>query len=292
MDFGQVLTAMVTPFDEQMKLDLEKARKLVPYLIENGSDGLVVGGTTGESPTLTKDEKLSLFKLVKEVAQNKAKVIAGTGSYSTEESIKLTKEAEKIGVNGVMLVVPYYNRPTQKGLFEHFKAIATATNLPVMLYNVPSRTGRNMEPDTVSKLAQIPNVIAIKEATGDMDQTSALRGMLPPEFAIYSGDDSLTLPLLALGAKGVVSVASHIVGNQIKQMINAFNKGQIKEALIIHLRLMPIFKALFVVTNPVPVKMALNMINVDVGGVRLPLVEAGESEIKILQDALEKSNPI
>ncbi|MFZ5687269.1 MAG: 4-hydroxy-tetrahydrodipicolinate synthase [Bacillota bacterium] len=290
MDFGRVITAMVTPFNDEMKLDLEKARKLAVYLIANGSDALVVGGTTGESPTLTKEEKLSLFELVKDVAQNKAKVIAGTGSYSTEESIKLTKEAEKIGLDGVMLVVPYYNRPTQKGLFEHFKAIATTTNLPVMLYNVPSRTGRNMEPETVSKLAQIPNIVALKEAAGDMDQVSALRGLLAPDFAIYSGDDSLTLPMMALGAKGVVSVASHIVGNQLKQMINAFTNGQINEALAIHLSLMPLFKALFIVTNPVPVKTALNMVGLDVGGVRLPLVAAGETEIKVLQDTLEKLN--
>jgi len=273
-----------------MKLDLEKAKKLVTHLIANGSDALVVGGTTGEAPTLTKEEKLSLFELVKDAAKDQAKVIAGTGSYSTEESIKLTKEAEKIGIDGVMLVVPYYNRPTQKGLYEHFKAIAEATNLPVMLYNVPTRTGRNMEPETVGRLAKIQNVVALKEAAGDMDQVSALRGMLAPEFTIYSGDDSLTLPMLALGAKGVVSVASHIVGSQIKQMINAFVNGQIKEALAIHLRLMPLFKALFIVTNPVQVKTSLNMTGLDVGGVRLPLVAAGETEIKILHEALEIAN--
>jgi 4-hydroxy-tetrahydrodipicolinate synthase len=290
MYFGRVMTAMVTPFDDEMKLDLEKAANLVDYLIANGSDTLVVGGTTGEAPTLTKEEKISLFKLVKEVAQEKVKVIAGTGSYSTEESIKLTIEAEKIGLDGVMLVVPYYNRPTQKGLYEHFKAIATATSLPVMLYNVPSRTGRNLEPETVYKLNEFPNIVALKEAVGDMDQTSALRGMLPPGFAIYSGDDSLTLPMLALGAQGVVSVASHIVGSQIQKMIKAFADGQNTEALAIHLSLMNLFKALFIVTNPVPVKTALNMLGVNVGGVRLPLAAAGESEIKILQSALEKLN--
>jgi len=290
MDFGKVITAMVTPFDDEMKLDLKKAKKLIAHLIANGSDSLVVGGTTGEAPTLKKEEKLSLFELVKEAAKDQAKVIAGTGSYSTEESIELTKEAEKLGLDGVMLVVPYYNRPTQKGLFEHFKEIAKATSLPIMLYNVPTRTGRNMEPETVGKLAQIQNVVAIKEAAGDMDQVSALRGLLPPEFSIYSGDDSLTLPMLALGAKGVVSVASHIAGTQIKQMIYAFANGQTKEALAMHLNLMPLFKALFIVTNPVPVKTSVNMIGLDVGGVRLPLVAAGEAEIKILHEAMEKIN--
>lgn len=284
--FGKVITAMVTPFDQELKVDLERAVGLARHLIANGSDALVVGGTTGESPTLTMEEKVTLFQTVKEAVDQQAMVIAGTGSYSTEESVRLSREAEAVGVDGIMLVVPYYNKPTQEGLYHHFKSIAASTRLPVMLYNVPSRTGRNMEPETVAKLARIDNVKAIKEAAGDMDQVSHLQRVISPEFDIYSGDDSLTLPMLALGATGVVSVASHLVGARIQEMISAFQSGNHRKALEIHLGLMPLFKALFTVSNPIPVKAALNLSGIQVGGVRLPLVNAGPGEISLLREAL------
>ncbi|MBC7345164.1 MAG: 4-hydroxy-tetrahydrodipicolinate synthase, partial [Clostridia bacterium] len=254
MDFGRVITAMVTPFREDMSLDLEAARRLAAHLATTGSDGIVVAGTTGESPVLSREEKVELFRAVKDAVGGRVKVIAGTGSNDTRGSIELTREAERVGVDGVMLVVPYYNRPSQQGLYEHFRAIATSTSLPVMLYNVPSRTGRNLEPDTVVRLSELTNVVALKEAAGDMDQVSKLKASLKREFVIYSGDDSLTLPMLALGCRGVVSVASHLVGTRIKDMILAYEQGDGGRALDIHLSLFPLFKALFVTTNPVPVK--------------------------------------
>lgn len=287
MDFGRVITAMVTPFREDMSLDLEAARRLAAHLATTGSDGIVVAGTTGESPVLSREEKVELFRAVKDAVGGRVKVIAGTGSNDTRGSIELTREAERVGVDGVMLVVPYYNRPSQQGLYEHFRAIATSTSLPVMLYNVPSRTGRNLEPDTVVRLSELTNVVALKEAAGDMDQVSKLKASLKREFVIYSGDDSLTLPMLALGCRGVVSVASHLVGTRIKDMILAYEQGDGGRALDIHLSLFPLFKALFVTTNPVPVKEALNMIGLGVGPVRLPLVGASEKEKETIRQALK-----
>src|SRR5690554_2188056 len=208
--FGELLTAMVTPFNEKLELDLEKARNLANYLVDNGSDGLVVLGTTGESPTLTYDEKMKLLETVVDEVGDRATILAGTGSYSTAESIRLTEEAEKIGVDGIMLVTPYYNKPPQSGLYHHFKAIAERTSLPIMLYNIPGRTARNIEVETMLELAKIDNIIAVKEASGDLNQVSALTRLLPDDFLVYSGDDSLTLPVLSVGGTGVVSVAGHL----------------------------------------------------------------------------------
>lgn len=286
--FGQVITAMVTPFKKNKSVDYKKAAEIALYLIKNGSDGVVVSGTTGESPTLLREEKLELFKVVKDALNKKGKVIAGTGSYCTSESIELTKEAEKIGVDGCMLVAPYYNKPTQKGLISHFKSIANSTSLPVILYNVPSRTGCNIEADTVITLSKIKNIVAVKEASGNMEQIARIATTMGSNFYIYSGDDSLTLPILAIGGSGVISVASHFVGKDIQKMVNTYKKGLYKKAAEIHFRLLPLFKELFVVTNPIMVKAGLGLIGLDVGGLRLPLVEADKDEVLKLKEAMKK----
>jgi len=286
IDFGRLLTAMVTPLDKDLSVDYEQARKLARYLVETGSEGVVVAGTTGESPTLTKDEKVELFKVVVEEVGGEAVVIAGTGGNNTAESIVLTLAAEKAGVDGVMLVGPFYNKPSQEGLYQHFKAVAESTDLPVMLYNIPGRTAVNILPETVSRLAGVENIVAIKEASGSLDQVSELRRNLPDNFAIYSGDDSMTLPLMALGGKGVVSVAAHIVGPKMKDMINAFTSGNTTMATKMHLELFPVFKAMFVATNPVAVKFALNMTGWRVGSPRLPLVETNAEEKETIKKIL------
>ncbi|MCG0278610.1 MAG: 4-hydroxy-tetrahydrodipicolinate synthase [Thermanaeromonas sp.] len=285
--WGRILTAMVTPFTASGELDLEGAKRLARYLVEHGSDGLVVAGTTGESPTLTHDEKLALFAAVKEAVGDRAQVIAGTGGNSTAASIELSKEAEKLGMDGLLLVVPYYNRPSQEGLYRHFKAIAEATSLPIMLYNIPSRTGRNMEVDTTLKLAQIDNIVAVKESSGDLDQVTAILRGAPEGFLVYSGDDSATLPILAVGGYGVVSVAAHVVGEKMQAMVQAYIQGDTLRAAAIHQELFPVFKALFITTNPVPVKAALNMMNLPAGPVRLPLVDATEAEKEKIAAALK-----
>lgn len=293
VDFGRVLTAMVTPFDRDLKVDINCAKKLARHLVENGSDGLVICGTTGESPTLSEEEKIALFTAVVEEVGGKATVIAGTGSYDTAGSVSLTNMAERTGVDGVMLVAPYYNKPSQEGLYQHFKTVAQSTKLPVMLYNIPSRTGINVLPATVARLAQdVPNIVAIKEAAGSMDQVSELKQLLPDEFAIYSGDDSLTLPMLALGAKGIVSVASHVIGRHIQEMIANYVQGNVSKATRLHHELYPVFKGMFISTNPVPVKEALNLMGINVGGVRLPLVNLPVEEKDKLKELLQKQNVI
>lgn len=287
-DFGLVITAMVTPFDDDLKINFNQAKKLACQLVNSGSDGLVVAGTTGESPVLSKEEKIELFTTIVEQVGGKAAVIAGTGSNSTADSIFLTQAAQKAGVDGVLLVAPYYNKPTQEGLYRHFKAIAESTDLPVMLYNIPGRTAINILPETVVRLSQISNIVAIKESSGSMDQVSELKRLLPEHFAIYSGDDSLTLPILSLGGKGVISVASHLVGAQIKEMINAYTSGNTALATKMHLDLMPVFKGMFITTNPAPVKAALNLKGMPVGGLRLPMAEVTESERESIKTLLEK----
>ena len=224
MNFGQLLTAMVTPFDQNGDIDFKATRILVNYLIENGTDGIVVAGTTGESPTLTTEEKVELFKFVAEVVNGRVPVIAGTGSNNTRASISLTKKAEEAGVDGIMLVVPYYNKPSQEGIYQHFKAIAESTSLPVMLYNIPGRSAVNMSVETIVRLSEINNIAAIKEASGNLDSMAAIIEQTPSDFALYSGDDGLTLPVLAIGGAGVVSVASHIIGNEMQEMINSFKQ--------------------------------------------------------------------
>lgn len=288
-DFGRVLTAMITPFKADGSVNYEVAEKLAAYLAEHGSDGIVVCGTTGESPTLSWEEEHELFRVVKNAVSGKAKVIGGTGSNSTHEAIEATQKAAKIGLDGSLQVVPYYNKPPQEGLYEHFKAIAEAVpGFPLMLYNIPGRTGQNLLPETVAKLAEIPNILAIKEASGNLDQASQVRKLTPPEFGIYSGDDSLTLPLLSVGGCGVVSVASHLVGLQIQQMIEAFCTGKPQEALKIHLQLLPLFKDLFLTTNPIPLKVALKLQGWDVGKPRLPLCEAPASVEQRLKEVLKE----
>lgn len=291
-DFGRVLTAMITPFAKDQAVDYGVAKKLARYLVQSGSDGLVVCGTTGESPTLSKDEKVEMFRVVVEEVGGEAVVIAGTGGNNTAASIELTQAAEKVGVDGVMLVCPYYNKPSQEGLFQHFKAVAASTNLPVMLYNVPGRTGVNLLPATVARLAEINNIVAIKEASGSLDQVSELRRVLPDDFVIYSGDDSLTLPMMSLGAKGIVSVVSHVVGPQIKQMVDAYTSGNTTLATQIHLKLFPIFKGMFMVTNPVPIKAAMNLLGWQAGPPRLPLVDATAEEKEIIKGLLADQNII
>ncbi len=285
--FGEVLTAMVTPFDDNLKVDITQARRMAKYLVENGSDGVVVLGTTGEAPTLSFVEKVQLLEAVVDEVGDKAIIIAGTGSYSTLESIEMTMKAEKIGVDGIMLVTPYYNKPPQEGLYNHFKMVANKTSLPVLLYNVPGRTSRNIEPDTVIKLAEIDNIIAIKEASGNLDQVSQLTRLLPEDFYVYSGDDNLTLPILAVGGQGIVSVAAHLVGNKIKEMVKAFKNGQVKKAIELNKLLGPIFSAIFMTTNPIPIKEALNMRGFKVGSVRPPLVGMGNYDHDKLKKILE-----
>lgn len=266
---------MITPFSEDGSVNYAIAEKLAAYLAENGTDTLVVCGTTGESPTLTWEEEYKLFQVVQHATAGKAKVMAGTGSNSTQEAIAATQKAAKLGVDGSLQVVPYYNKPPQAGLYQHFRAIAEAVpDLPMMLYNVPGRTAHNLHADTVSQLAKIANIVAIKEASGNLDQVSQIRRSTPIEFKIYAGDDSLTLPMLAIGAEGVVSVASHLVGIQIQQMVQAFSAGKVQEATQIHLQLFPLCKALFAMTNPIPVKAALRLQGWQVGSTRLPLSEA------------------
>lgn len=282
----KMFTAMVTPYNADLQVNLEKAGELAQYLIDRGSDGIVVSGTTGESPVLSKSEKLQLFSRVKAAVGDKAEVWAGTGSYNTQETIELSREAEKLGMDGLLLVVPYYNKPSQEGLYQHYKAVAASVSIPIMLYNIPGRTGVNMLPETVARLAELENVVALKESTGIMDQMSALKNILPEKVAIYSGDDSQTLPMLSLGAQGVVSIASHLIGPQIKQMMNAFANGDVKEAQSLHNQLFAMFKGLFITTNPVPVKEALNLIGMEVGGVRLPMYGANEGEITQLKQLL------
>ncbi|MDR7417590.1 MAG: 4-hydroxy-tetrahydrodipicolinate synthase [Armatimonadota bacterium] len=288
--FGHVITAMVTPFDASGEVDYAKAGALARRLIDGGNDGLVVAGTTGESPTLSDDEKIRLFHVVKEAVGSRGTVIAGTGTYDTVHSIHLSKAAHRAGADGLLLVNPYYNRPSQDGLYAHFRAVAESTPLPVMLYNIPGRTGVNCAPDTIARLAEIPNIVAVKEAAGSLDQVSEIRVKTPEAFLIYSGDDSLTLPKLAVGATGVVSVAGNVTARPIQEMIRAFFEGRVAEALRVHRRLWPLFKVLFITTNPVPVKAAMRLTGFDCGRVRLPLVDATpkeEEQIKAVLAALD-----
>ncbi|MEM8777832.1 MAG: 4-hydroxy-tetrahydrodipicolinate synthase [Cyanobacteria bacterium P01_G01_bin.49] len=272
--FGQVITAMVTPLDEQGNINYGVAEELAVHLLNNGSDSLVICGTTGESPTLSWAEKKQLFQVVKKAVGDRAKVIAGTGANATNHAIEMTKESAKIGLDGSLQVVPYYNKPPQEGLYEHFQKIAQSVgDFPIMLYNVPGRTGQNISPETVAKLAEINNIIAIKEASGNLEQTCNIRRMTDSSFSIYAGDDFLTLPLLTVGGMGVVSVASHLVGTEIKGMIQAFDQGKGAIATEINLKLFPLFKVLFCTTNPIPIKAALNLQGWKVGSVRLPLIK-------------------
>ena len=287
---GRLLTAMVTPFDARGEVDYRQAKKLALSLLDSGSDGLVVSGTTGESPTLSREEKLRLFSEIRSAVADRGTVVAGTGNNDTRESQKLTREAERIGVDACMLVVPYYNRPTQQGLLEHFKAVAQSTTLPCIIYNVPSRTVTNLAAATLIKLSQIDNIVGVKEASGDFRQIAEVVDGTRKDFLVYSGNDSDTLPILALGGHGVISVASHLVGMQIKDMIRKSLGGKFQDAARIHRHLLTLIGALFVVSNPAPVKWALNYLGFRVGRPRLPLVEPDEESADLIEATLKNYN--
>jgi 4-hydroxy-tetrahydrodipicolinate synthase len=273
--FGRVLTAMVTPFAADGSVDLDLAARLAVHLVEHGSDGLVLCGTTGESPTLSWQEQHEIFAAVKGAVGSRAALLAGSGSNCTGEAVEATREAASLGADGALVVVPYYNKPPQDGLEAHFRAVAQAApGLPLMLYNIPGRTGTSLAPETTARLLDCPNVVSFKAASGTTEEVSALRALCGDRLAIYSGDDALTLPMLAVGAVGVVSVASHIAGPQISAMVKAFLAGDLAGALALHEQLLPLCKALFCTTNPIPVKAALELSGWPVGAPRLPLLSA------------------
>jgi len=288
--WGRLITAMVTPFDEELNVDFEAASSLAIKLVEEGSTALVVTGTTGEAPTLTEDEKIQLYKIIK--ASVDVPVIAGVGTNNTKITIENAKVAQEAGVDGLLVVTPYYNKPDQDSLYCHFKEVAESVDLPIMLYNVPGRTGCNILPETVEKLAQIDNIKALKEASGNIIQFAEIIKRVPENFLVYSGDDSMLLPAMSIGCYGVVSVASHVVGPEMKEMIDAFISKDTEKAKEMHLKLLNIFKNLFVIANPIPVKAALNLMGVNVGGLRLPLTEARENVLKILREDLNELGKI
>ena len=286
-DAGEVITAMVTPFNEKREIDYPAVEKLARHLADNGSDAILVAGTTGESPTLTHDEEYELLYAVKGTVSGDAKIIMGAGSNSTRTAVDVAKKVETLGADAILSVVPYYNKPNTSGMIEHFGTIAKSTNLPIILYNIPSRTGVNMLPQTVAFLAkEYSNIVALKQSNSDLDLISELKAQCPKDFAIYCGDDSLTLPMLSLGAHGVVSVASHVVGEEIKSMIHNYKSGQVKAARNMHQTLFPLFKKLFMAPNPVPVKAVLSRLKLIENYVRRPLFELNELERSELFDCL------
>lgn len=278
MDFGRVITAMVTPFDEHLQVNWDQIEPLVNYLIEEQqSDGLVICGTTGESPTLTEEEKLKLIELAVTFAKGRCKIIAGTGSNATQHTIEFSRKVQHLGVDALLIVAPYYNRPSQEGLYQHFKAVAESVEVPIFLYNVPSRTGVNIDAETTIRLSKIPNIIGTKDC-GNTDQLTQILTHAEKGFLVYSGDDSMTLPAVAVGCQGIVSVASHLVGKEMQDMISYYVQGDIRQAVKLQSKLLPIFKGLFQAPSPAPVKFALNDRDIKVGGVRLPLVNVTEEE--------------
>ena len=290
--FGRVLTAMVTPFAADGSVDLDLAARLASHLVEHGSDGLVLCGTTGESPTLSWDEQHQLFSAVKSAVGDRASLLAGTGSNCTAEAVEAIGEAAALGADGALVVVPYYNKPPQAGLEAHFRAVAAAAPaLPLMLYNIPGRTGCSITPETTSRLMDLPNLVSFKAASGTTEEVSALRALCGERLAIYSGDDALLLPMLAVGAVGVVSVASHVAGDQIQQMVQAFLAGDHRMALALHEQLLPLCKAMFCTTNPIPVKAALELSGWPVGAPRLPLVSASNDVRDRLSSVLAALRP-
>lgn len=288
-DAGEIITAMVTPFDANRKIDYNKVEELTGYLMSHGSDAILVAGTTGEGPTLSHEEEFELLSTVKRATANKCKVIMNAGSNSTETAIMSAKWAQKEEVDAILSVVPYYNKPSQEGMIEHFSAVAESVDLPVIIYNIPGRTGVNMQPETVAKLAEkYENIVGIKQSFGNMDAVTELKLKCPEDFTVYSGDDSLTLPMMALGARGVVSVASHIYGSEMKSMIRNYKSGEFLAALNMHKKLYPAFKKLFMAPNPVPVKAALAHINLIEDYVRRPLVELTDEQKKELFKVIDK----
>jgi 4-hydroxy-tetrahydrodipicolinate synthase len=292
MELGRLLTAIVTPFHPDGSVNYEAAAQVARHLVDTGSDGVVVSGTTGESPTLSAEEKVALFRKVREAVGDRAAVVAGTGNYCTAESVELTQEAERQGVHAVMAVVPYYNNPPQEGLYRHFRAIAESTGLPVILYNIPARSPRNLEAETVVRLAEIPNIVAVKEASGKLEQATEIIARTPSSFKLYSGDDSATLPLMALGGYGIISVAAHVVGRQIRQMLEAFVAGRHAEAAEINGRLLPFYQACFCTTNPIPIKAMVNLLGIPAGGLRLPMIEADEKVLATVRQAMKDAGAL
>jgi 4-hydroxy-tetrahydrodipicolinate synthase len=282
---GQVLTATVTPFDSSGAVDYERYRELCGYLVDNGSDGVVVSGTTGEAPTLSDDERLELLRAALDAIGDRATVLAGTGTYSTAHSIHLTEQAHEAGAHGFLVVTPYYNKPPPRGIVEHFKAVAAASDRPVMVYNIPSRVVINIEPETMAELAEIPNVTSVKQANDDLEQAERI---LELGLDLYAGDDNIIYPFLELGGKGGVCVHTHVVGPQVKEMVRRFREGDPEGARRIHEELAPAYELLAVTTGPIQIKAALNLIGQDVGGLRLPLVEASEEERAQIRDCLER----
>ena len=289
-EIGRLITAMITPFDERGQVNYEEAKHLARALIDSGSDGLVVSGTTGESPTLSNDEKLRLFSEVKSAIGDRGAVIAGTGSYNTAESIELSKEAEREGVDGLLLVVPYYNKPPQEGLYQHFKSISSSVHLPCILYNVTSRTSLNMTNETTVRLSDVDNIVGVKEAGSDLDQITRIIRDAREGFRVWSGNDNETFYIMSVGGYGVVSVASHVVGSQIKAMMGMILEGDIESAAAEHRRLLELFKVLFVVSNPIPVKYSVRKAGFDVGAPRLPLVPPDEATAAKIDAVLSNYN--
>lgn len=285
--FGSLITAMVTPFRDDHAVDVAGAQELARHLLDTGSDAIVVAGSTGESPTLTHKEKAELFRAVGEVVHGRGKLICGTGTYSTAETLELTQAAEDAGADGLLVVTPYYNKPPQRGLIAHFERVADATELPIIAYNIPARTATRIEHDTLLRLAETPNIVAVKDSTGDFQGLSRLIAEAPPDFEVYSGDDWATFGYVCLGAVGVVSVASHLVGPQIRQMIELIEGGDVAAARKIHESLSPLFNALFITSNPIPLKAALEMLGRPAGVPRLPLVPATPEERERVRKALE-----
>jgi 4-hydroxy-tetrahydrodipicolinate synthase len=277
-EIGRLLTAMITPFNDEGAVDYRQAQQLALALLRSGSDGVVVAGTTGEVPTLSHDEKLGLFKAVKEAVGSSGVVVAGSGNYNTAESAKLGREAEAVGVDALLLTVPYYNKPTQEGMFRHFEALAGETSLPCILYNIPGRTGVNMTAETSIRLSAIRNIAGLKEASGNLEQIGQIIARSRADYRIWSGNDSDTLPILSIGGYGVICVVSHLVGLQMREIIDKFLDGKVEEAAALHRRLLPLMVTLMTVaSNPIPIKYALRELGCKVGGLRLPLVEPDEA---------------
>jgi 4-hydroxy-tetrahydrodipicolinate synthase len=283
---GEALTAIVTPLKTDGTIDFERFSELALHLVENGSDGIVVAGTTGESPTVTDDERLELFRVAVDTLSGRATVVAGTGTYSTAHSVHLTREAHELGVDGLLVVTPYYNKPPARGIVEHFRAIADVSDKPIVVYNIPGRVVVNIEPETIVELAEIPSVRAVKQANDDLVQARRIVG--ETDLVLYAGDDFLTFPFLGLGGIGVISVLTHVVGPQIKRMIRSFHEGDVDTARQVHEELQPAYELLQVQVNPIAIKAALNLLGHGVGGLRLPLVEANEREIAQVRDCLER----
>lgn len=288
-NFGEMITAMITPFNQDLSIDYKSLEKLIEHLIKTGSDSILVAGTTGETPTLTHEEEAQMFDFVKQTVNRRVKIIMGTGSNSTQTAVSSAIKAQESGADAILTVVPYYNKPSQKGIYAHFSDIAKSVDIPIILYNIPGRTGINMTPDTIASLAQeFKNIVAVKQSNADLDLISEIKIKSPSNFVVYSGDDSLTLPMMSIGAYGVISVASHVIGKELKQMIKLFKIGKITEAIELHLKLYPIFKKIFMAPNPVPIKAILAEIGLIKEYVRKPLVTLSEQEKTDLMSVANK----